>query len=401
MKKLLILFLVTCFALSSASCDTSAGEEIADFSYKLDDGNGEQNYSYNKGLSDLKDLINGVYDTPGDINEMGRPVVSPIVEFDDGICMSADGIDFPTRLYYYLMCEFKYTEISQSFDFAIKAEDTPEYWNSLDFDSNKTIREVVIEKVYDIARSIIACELAYKDYDMEKGNTWQQSYDDTVANIFGNETALNEYYAAYGLDSELLKLNYQFVELYNEFYEHLVGVDGILYPSVDESKKYFEDECIYIEQIVFPYVEINESGHNVYKSDEKINESRTKGKELFDLINGDPKQFDRNMYKTEHPEWEENRNGYIYIPNYVLPEIMDACKKAEVGEVFAVDTPIGYYIIRNKEKTGDAFEMGSSKIITSHCQTIFKNEITKYFDRISVNQEQINKYTFEEVLVLK
>lgn len=401
MKKTLLLILVVVFAFSSISCGTSAGDEIADFTYTLDKGDDIQNYSYNKGLSALKDLIQGIYDAPGDITEMGRPITKPIVEFDNEVCMSAGNVKLLTRMYYYLMCEFKYTEISQSYDFAIKAEDTPAYWNSLEVDSYKTIRQVVEDKVAEIAKIIVACELAYKDYGLVKSDLWKASYDNAVNNVFGNVEAINEYYAAYGLNNELLIENYKNITLYNELYEHLVGIDGMFYPTDAQSEKFFEDECLYIEQIVFPYVEINDFGYNVYKSDEKIKEAKSKGEALYELIKKDPKQFDRNMFQTEHPEWSENRDGYVYTPDSVIPEILNACKSVGVGEIIAIDTPIGYYIIRNLEKTDVAFEKDASKIVQSYCDIYFKKELSKYYDKITVNKTQVNKYKFEDVLVLK
>ncbi len=399
MKKLLLLLLALVTVVATASCEATGGTEIGNHNFALNNGNGN-GYTYESGLNELEDLINGIFNDPTDINEMGRPITQPIVDFDDAVCMSAEGFDMLTRFYYYLICEYKYTEISQAYDFAIKAEDTDEYWSSYYPNTHTTRRDVVLEKVEDISKKLLATMIAMDDYGYEETGVWQHSYDNIVAN-YGSEKAMNEYLAAFGMTSELYKEYIRYTTAYNEFYEYLVGIDGLYYPSQEEQKQYYYDECYFFHQIVFPYTYTNDYGYLLDRSEDKIAEQRKKGEELYALIKDDPTLYEANLNKTEHDEWEQNRSGYFYIPEDLDEKIKEVYDSIEVGEIAAVDFEMGYYIIKKLPKSDNGFMVNSSLVQSSLSFNIYEREIRKYFNRISVDDEQINRYSFKEILMLR
>ncbi len=393
-KKLLSFSLALVFSLSLVSCSPD-GEEIATGGFDID-----RNTVLDEGLKDFKDRLDGIYDEPDDLIEYGGQNTVPIVEFDDAVYASAEGIKYYTRYLYYSLVELKSSDISNAMLYGINAKDDPAFWNSFAVDTNKTRRELILEKAKKDAFYATVSNLVMEDYGFEKSDNHLLSYQN-ILSMFGNEQAINDHYNAYGLGDNYLLPYLEQYTAYSEFREYMVGVDGKYYPTDEQAKEFFKNECLYFEQIVFNYIYTDDNGFTYPKSDADIVDAKKRGEGVYAQIQADKRMFDRNMHLTEHGEWSENVYGYTYIPNEILPELEEAYFKLKPGEITAVDTPLGYYIIRALEKTDSAYEASNSRIIDAYCDIKFKSELDKYADKLNIDKEQFTRYSFEDVLVLK
>jgi len=393
-KRLLAILLSVTSVLYICAC-SAKGEEIATGSFDID-----QNTVLHEGFNNFKDRLEGVYDEPDDLIEYGGQNTIPIVEFDDAVYVSGKNSKFYTRFLYYTLVEIKSSDISNAALYGINAKDDPSFWNSFAVDTNKTRKELVLEKAKNAAYYSTIANAVMEDYGFKKSDTYLLSYQNLLS-LYGNEQAIRDHYAAYGLGDNYLLPYLEQYSAYSEFREYLVGVDGKLYPTDDEAKKFFKDKCLHFEQIVFNYVYTDENGYTYPKNDSDIAEARKKGEAVYAEIQADERMFDRNMHLTEHSEWSENVYGYTYIPNEILPELEEAYFKLKPGEITAVETSLGYYIIRALEKTDKAYEDSNSRIIDAYCDITFKAEMDKHADKLSINDSEFSKYSFEDVLVFK
>lgn len=393
LKRVLAIFLLTGTLLSFYSC-AEEGQELARDNFDID-----SNKVLADGFAELKDRFDGVYDEQGDLVELGGQNTIPVVEFDDSVYLTMDGFDFHTRYLYYIMVEIKSSAISNALLYGINAKDDDAFWNSLDVDTYKTKREIALEKSKLAAYYAAISNAIMDDYGFVESDTYQLSYENLLS-MYGNKQAINDHYNAYGLGDDYILPYLKQYSAYSEFREFMVGIDGKLYPTEEQAKQYFRDECIYMEQIVFNYTYADENGYYYKKSDEEIANAKKRGEEVYAAILKDPRMFDRSMHLTEHPEWSENAHGYTYLPNDIIPEIKEAYFKLKPGEIIAVDTPLGYYILRALEKTDRAYEDSNSRIIDGYREKAFDELMKKHIDKLVVNEDEFERYAFEDVLVL-
>lgn len=394
LKRWLTLFLTISIVATLSSCSPE-GEELA-----------RENFDINNskvladGFADFDERLNGIYDDPEDLIELGGQNTIPIVDFDDAVYLSMNGNDFYTRYLYYIMVEIKSSDISNALLYGINAKDDDSFWNSLGVDTYKTRRELVLEKAKKSSYYATISNAVMKDYGFTESDTYLLSYEN-ILSLYGNEQAIKDHYQAYGLGDDYLLQYLKQYSAYSEFREYMVGVGGKLYPTDEQAKKFFRDECIYMEQIVFNYIYTDENGYTYQKSDAEISDAKSRGEAVYESIQKDPRMFDRNMHLTEHSEWSENVYGYTYIPDEILPELEEAYFKLKPGEITAVETRLGYYILRALEKNDQAYEDSNSRIIDAYCERAFSAEMDKYIDKLEVNENEFERYAFNDVLVLK
>lgn len=393
-KRLFAFFLSATLSFSFCSC-AKEGDEIAKENFGID-----KNQVLADGFSAFGDRLQGIYDDPDDLVELGGQNIMPVVDFDDAVYISAGDYKCYTRFLYYILVELKSGDISNALLYGINAENDDSFWNSYGVDTNITRRDVVYKKAEKYARDLIISNAIMKEYDFTPSNNYQLSYDNLLS-LYGNEQAINDYYGAYGLGDDLLLPYLKIFSAYSEFKEFLVGTDGELYPTDEQAKKFFRDECIYMEQIVFSYVYTNEDGYTYPKTAEEIADARSRGQAVYESILEDQRMFDRNMHLTEHHEWSENVHGYTYIPDEILPELEEAYLKLKPGEIVAVDTPLGYYILRALEKTDKAYEESNSRIIDAYREKVFNALMEKNSHLITVNEGELQRYPFDKILVFE
>ncbi len=393
-KRLFSAFLVFVLVLSLFAC-AKEGDEIANESFGID-----KNAVFSEGFAAFEDRLNGIYDAPDDLVELGGQNIIPVVDFDNAVYASAGNYECYTRFLYYMLVELKSGDISNALLYGINAKDDDSFWNSLGIDSDKTRRELIIQKAEMYAKYLTVSNAIMKDYGFTPSNNHQLSYDNLLS-LYGNEQAINDYYGAYGLGDDMLLPYLKMFSAYSEFREYMVGTDGELYPTDEQAKQFFRDECIYMEQIVFSYVHTDEDGYTYHKTDEEIADARSRGQAVYRAILDDSRMYDRNMHLTEHPEWSENVYGYTYIPDEILPALEEAYLKLAPGEIVAVDTSLGYYILRALEKTDKAYEESNSRIIDAYREKAFGELIEKHVKLLTVNEDEFSRYSFEDILVFK
>jgi len=393
-KRLLSMILSLSMVLFFVAC-SAEGEEIARGNFDIN-----SDILLEDGIDNWKDRIDGIYDEPDDLVELGGQNTIPVVDFDDAVCLSMDGVDFYSRYLYYILVEMKSSSISNALYYGVNAKDDEAYWNSLEIDTYKTKREAALERGKNYAYNFVISNAIMKDYGFVESDSYLLSYDNLLA-MYGNEQAINDHYCAYGLGDDYLKPYLKRYSAYSEFREYMVGVGGKLYPTDDQAKKFFRDKCIYMEQIVFNYIYTDEDGYVYKKSEDDIADARKRGEDVYKSILDDPRMFTRSMHLTEHSEWSENVYGYTYTPNEIIPELEEAYFNLKPGEITAVDTPLGYYIIRALEKTDRAYEDSNSRIIDAYCENAFVKLLEEYKDKLVIDESQFSRYTFEDVLVYK
>lgn len=396
MKRILALFIAVSVLVAFGGC-TRDYEEIARSEYALDRGDYVSGYDYEYGLSELGDKIQNIYQDDENITELGRDVVDPLVDFDDANIIQGTKYSMPTRMFYYMAVENKSYEKGTSPFVISTEEETAVFWNSLSPESTETIAEQIMRNTKQIALHTMASMYAYEDYGLEMTDAYMESYQ-SIFNLFGNVDALNEYYAAFGLTDELLKEYLMYFTQYASVKERLVGENSEFYPTEEQAYDFFESECLYLQQIVFSYVEEDENGCIIYKSEEEKQKAKAEGEELYAKILDDPRQFTRNMYKTQHLTWDENPMGYIYVPGDVLPEISDAYFTLMPDEILAIDTPLGYYIIKPLEKNKDVYSGADDMIIRAYCDRVLEGELSKYYENFTFDEAQFTRYEFSKIL---
>lgn len=391
-KRVLSTLLALLICLQLCAC-AKEGQEIARSDYEIN-----KNNVLADGFSSLKDRVNNVYEDPEDIVELGGNVAKPLVEFDDAVCLSIDGVDFYTRYLYYIMVEVKSSDISNALLYGINAKNEDAFWNSYGVDTYKTRRQVVEERALKACYNAAISNAIMGQYGFTESDSYILSYEN-IFSFYGNEQALDEYYGAYGLNNGYLKPYLRQYAAYSEFREFLVGTGGKLYPTEEQAKEYFKEKCLHFEQIVINYTNTDENGYTNKKTEAEIEEARSRGEELYKTIQNDSRMFDRNMHLTEHAEWSENVHGYTYVPNEIMPELEKAYFALQPGEITAVDTPLGYYIIRAREKTDMVYDANNSRIIDAYCEEKFTAVMDQYKDKLAVNESELARYAFDKVLV--
>ncbi len=398
MKKFLTFVLAMAFLLSFASC-TADLEDIAREDFSLDEGNAVSDYNCNIGLSQLGDNIANIYQDDENLMEWGRDVVDAIVEFDDAVLFSDNTLSFPTRMFYYALVETKNTELGYFLYNNPSAEEERIYWNSLLPDLTVTRKENVLDSALSFAKYSMATQYAIKDYEgYTSGTTDVSTYESLLQGFGNNVAALEEYYYAYGLNSQTLKDFLKFQMDYLDFKEYLVGYGGVFWPSDEELEAYFNDKCVYMQQIVFSYVYQDSYGCTLYKPEEEIAKVRAEGQKVYGKIVNDPKQFERNLYRSDMTNWTDNAAGYFYTDSEILPELSAAYDTLMPGEITAVETPLGYYIIRAVDKTQALYDSNEDRISTELCNEIYHGVMEKYFDNFTFDEAQFKRYDFEDIL---
>lgn len=391
MKRFFALFLVMVTVLSTVSC-SAEGQEISKQNYVINTNN-----NVDDGLSKLKDLLATVYENDDDIVELGRDPVSATVDFDDALLLVGDEYSLPLRLFYYIMVELKGNDINNIAMYGINVEDEAAFWDTLVNDKDISKETDVLERGLNTCYEVLASMYAYKDYGLDEDDSYLESYEN-ILSFFGNEAALEEYYSAYGLSVDYLKMYLRYNAIQTRLYHHLVGLDGILYPDKEQLWAHFEDDCVYMHQIVFSYVQEDDYMQITYKSQEEIEALRAEGEALYAEIIENPKLYERNMYRTQHPEWASNAGGYLYVPGDIQEVLVEAYSKLTPGEITAVDTPIGYYIIQSIEKNEEAFNSSLDGITQSLCAKIYTEEMTKYYSNFTIDMDQYNRYDFNDII---
>lgn len=393
MKRFLALFLVVVTMLSLCACEAE-GEEIARTDFIIDGNN-----VVGDGFDSLKQFLGSVFDDPDDIKEMAGNNAEAVVEFDDAVYLQMGDNVFPTRMLYYALSVLKSTEINEARTYFINAQDTNEYWNSLVFDNYKTRKEILLEAAKENVTNMVITMGIMKEYGFSESDNYIYSYENILAN-YGSEQAIEDYFGAYGLNAELYKQYLRCFSAYNEFKEHLIGPNGPLFPSDEDIKRYFYERCMYFEQIYISYTTVDENGYIVYKSNEEIQAARERGEKLYAQIQQNPEMFDRSLYLTEHDLWSENPAGYFYVPGEIIPELEELYFNLNAGEVGMLDSPIGYYIIRPKEKTDEICKANDTFIAENLRTVMYQKEIDKYRDKLIVNEEQFTRYDYLDIILL-
>jgi len=387
-----LLALLFCFEFCACAKE---GQEIARSDFEID-----KNKVLADGFSSLKDRVENIYEDPEDIVELGGNISKPLVEFDDAVCLSIDNVDFYTRYLYYIMVEVKSSDISNALLYGVNAKNEDAFWNSYGVDSYKTRREIVEERALKACYNAAISNAIMGQYGFTESDSYILSYEN-IFSFYGNEQALDEYYGAYGLNNGYLKPYLRQYAAYSEFREFLVGTGGKLYPTDEQAKAFFKEKCLHFEQIVINYTYTDDNGYTIKKTDTEIEDARRRGEELYQTIQNDTRMFDRNMHLTEHAEWSENVHGYTYVPNEIIPELEKAYFALQPGDITAADTPLGYYIIRAREKTDMVYEANNSRIIDAYCEAAFTEVMEEYKDKLVVNENELKRYDFDKVLVFE
>ncbi|MBQ7048082.1 MAG: hypothetical protein IJN86_03955 [Clostridia bacterium] len=397
MKRILISLLALTLCVALVSC-TSDLQEIKRTDYTLDKGGQVDGYDCAYGMEELMNILSGIYDYDGDIVEMGKDVVDPIVDFDDALLFKGEQYSLPVRIYYYLMAGLKTSGyIGTDYNTLLGDE---EFWDSLYPDLAINFKDHSMKYGMQVCKDMVASMHAYKDFGYTPTNNDAVSFE-SVLSVFGSVDALNEFYAAYGMNDTLLKEYFKLNNIYMGLKDYLVGLSGEYYPNEEECKEYYYDECVYMHQIVFSYVYTNPDRYVLYKDEETIESLRKQGKELYAKIVDNPAMFERNQHLTQEADWEQNVQGYFYTPTEIQEELYDAYKKLMPGEITAIDTPIGYYIIKAVDKTDTSYHMNEDRVITSYCEKIYSDLISPYYDKFTLDTVQYERYSFDEILLLK
>lgn len=394
MKRLLALAVVFSALLSLCACEAK-GEEIARTDFIIDKNNVVED-----GFDDFGEFLQGVFDDPDDIHEMAGNNVEPIVEFDDAIYMQIGDTVFPTRMMYYAMSILKSSEINEAILNQINAKDTNEYWDSLAYDHFKSRRQLLIESAQENITNMVITMHVKENYGFSESDNYIYSYENILAN-YGSEQAIEDYFGAYGLTAELYKEYLRFFCAYNELKEHLIGPEGPFFPDEEDAKKFFYEKCTYFEQIYISYTKVDENGYIIYKTEEEKAEAKARAEALYAKIEETPELFDRNLHLTEHELWAENPKGYCYVPGEIVPELEAKVFELEVGEVGAIETNIGYYIVRPKQKTDEVYEGNNSIIKEALRDSLYQQEMQKYHNQLIVNEEQFTRYDYLDILLLQ
>ena len=399
MRRLLASLLFLTLFLSLVAC-TADYEEIAVQGQSLDRGENISGYDCAYGLNALNDRITSIFEDNDDVVNYGKDIVEAKVTFDDANILVGDEYSLPTRIFYYTMSDVKTSIISNALNIDATGDDAKLYWDTNYPDQNYTIIEKAYQNALMYCQQYLATFYAMEDYGFEETEDYLYTYENILA-AFGTVEAMDEYFSAYGLTGDYLKMLHRYQTAYMQFKGYLINPDGILYPSDEEAYEYFENDCVYMQQIVFSYVEVDEINRWVSKSPEDIEASRAKGEEVYAKILEDPDMFIRNLDQSQFSDWRDNVKGYYYSPYEIQETLLNAYYELEVGEITAIDTPIGYYIIKAAEKTPSVFEVVKDRVVQALCDEIHKEVLAPYFDRFTLDEEQYNRYEFDDIITFQ
>jgi len=396
MKRILVLTLLISLVLAFSSC-TADYPEIAKKDYQLDRGDGISGYDCAYGLSELGEKLSALYEEDDNVINFGRDVVEAKVDFDDAMLLVGDKQSLPLRIFYYVMANEKTSILVNALNVDATGDAANVYWNTKYPDQNYTIVDKAYENGLAYCMDYLATFYAMEDYGFEETEDYLDTYENILSS-FGNVAALEEYYAPYGIDEEYLKLLLRFQLAHIQFKGHLVDVEGVAYPTDEEAYEYFQTKCVYMQQIVFPYVEVDELNRWVLKSEEEKLAAKERGQAIYAEIEGDNEMFIRNMDQSELRNWRDYIQGYFYAPYEIQQELLDAYYGLEVGEITAVDTPIGYYIIRACEKNQSVYKLVEDRILQALCDEIYKEILKPYYKNFTLDEAQYKRYSFEDII---
>lgn len=399
MKRVLTVFLTFSLLVSFCSC-TADYAEIARQEYALDRGEGIEGYDCAHGLSELKSKLESLFDENDNVVNLGRDIVEAKVDFDDANLLVGDEYSLPLRIFYYTMADIKTTFLADVLNVDATGNSANVYWDTQYPDQNYTIVEKAYADGLKYCKDYLATFYAMKDYNFEETEDYIDTYNN-VLNMFGSVDALEEYYKAFGLDAEYLKQFLRYQIAYLQFKGHLVNTDGVAYPTDEEVYEYFQKDCVYMQQIVFPYVEVDSLNRWVLKPKEEITATRERGQEIYAEIGDDPKAYITKMDQSELKSWRDYVEGYFYAPYEIQQELLDAYYALEVGEIAAVDTPIGYYIIKACKKDENVFLRVEDRVVQALCDEIHSDILAPYYEKFTIDEEQYDRYSFEDIITFQ
>ncbi len=302
-------------------------------------------------------------------------------------------------------------------------KDTDTFWQS-EYEEGKTYAQYLDSLVLEDIKTTAVCLSLYNEYRLSLPDSVKEAIDSEIDSYLqeyadGNKNTLNRALSYYGANMEILKTVKTAEAKRTLVYDYLFGENGEMALGEKELEEYYQNnyyrfQIIYINN-KYEYVTdkdgnytTNTDGTYVTRalSGDALEEKNTKIKAVKDALTGGL-DFD-SLYK-EYSEVKAYENGYYFTSggsyaDAVFYKLIADIAKIEPGETTVSEYDSGTYIMKRLDTDAGAWKNKANSDFFDNFQTLASNAsfrifIKEQFDRISVNDSVISKYSVADVNV--
>lgn len=316
--------------------------------------------------------------------------------------------------YFYMMSHFKALYLYSYFGLT---EDNAQIWEQ-QMTADVTVGDYLSALALSNIMSIAVYVELFDDYGLTLSQSDLQTVDTQISQLIataGSESELQKELSKYGADIETVRSVLTDSVKVSRLQEYLYGENGVEAISDEEVEEYFTENYMRCKLILIhktqDYV-YDANGEPVFDEDtqkfvtrdmseDEIAEKEALYEQLKDRILKDGEDFEALMTEyTMESGMKKFADGYYvtsastFVPN----EVLVALKAIEEGEVTAVESESGWYIVKRYELVEDAWKneeysaamFGDLKNTVS---TLAMSElVAPYADEIVVDSEVVETY---------
>lgn len=291
-------------------------------------------------------------------------------------------------------------------------QDTAEFW-STEIASGYTAETYLGAIALQSVMTTLVCMEIYDSLGLKLSATQLDSIDQYIANLVtehgeGSKSRFNNYASTYGVNDKILREIYIAEEKASQLYDYFYGENGIEKITDLHRDEYYKGSYAKVQLMIlnnYEYV-LDADGNYTYDengtaqiqslSDEALAEQKNKVAEI------DTKLEEGTDFETLWNDYSDDKsysNGYYLTSSTNLSsDILTAALTMEIGTVQKIESTYGTFYIKryelddkaySDEKNADFFSTFDSSVT----QSLFTAKIQGYFNDVTINQSELNKYS--------
>ena len=300
-------------------------------------------------------------------------------------------------------------------------EDTDEFWQS-EYAEGETYADYLDSLVLEDIKTTAVCLMLYNEYRLSLSDSVKESVEAEIDELLteyadGSVSTLNSALSRYGANIDILRS----IKLANEkramVSDYLFGEGGEMELTDEDYENYYKEnyyrcQIIYINN-KYEYV-LDEDGYYATNSDgtyvtRALSEDTLaeKNAAIEKVKEGLDAGEDFDALYCQYSEEQSYENGYYFSANdsysdTVFYKLIGDLSEIEVGETAVCQYDYGTYIIKRLDLDDGAWKDSANEDFFGSIETVatnvaFRNFVSQYFSKLTVNDTVISKYSVSEV----
>ncbi len=331
------------------------------------------------------------------------------------VALSFEESKITTNMYRYWLSSYKGRFLYTFSDMT----DTDEFWDSVLYD-DVTAEQYLNDLVLENTKRSLLCMGLFDRYGLSMPQTMLDDIDAYIDDLVteyadGDRDAFNTVLAEYGIDLDQLRDIYIAEDKAMVLFEHLYAKGGPRTITEEGLDAYYRENYVRIRHIYVNtgYVQLtNEAGFPQYDSSGNAltrpltEEELAKKQETIDKI--DEALAAGKEFSEVYEEFSEDKyyvNGYYLTKDTpFISEVVTASFELEIGEWVCVKSDYGTHYIKRLQLEDNAYnESTNSDFFSNYADTVadadFYAYLTSLLDEITVNMEEISRYSVRDAAV--